>query len=148
MILTDKKVFVLEEKLTEKVKNALLEVFSLDLLNLEEGKHKLSGDNFFLRLNYTTKEESECVWESHKKFIDVHCILSGTEKVCYQDIKKLELKTDYNEDGDYILYNGDGEKFILSENDIVVFFPEDGHVTGIMEDIPQEVKKIVLKVLY
>lgn len=148
MILTNQKDFASVEEVIEKIKSALSEVFEKDLLNLEEGKHELSGENFFLRLNYTTKEESECTWESHKKFIDVHCVLSGAEKVGHNDIKNLSSKTEYNEEGDYVLYNGDGEKFVLKENDIAIFFPEDGHVTGIMEDQSQEVKKIVLKVLY
>ena len=43
-------------------------------------------------VSFLSKDESECMYEAHRKHIDVHYIMEGIEKIATADVKNLQKK--------------------------------------------------------
>jgi YhcH/YjgK/YiaL family protein len=116
--------------------------------NLKPGMYKVEGDDLFLNLmEYETKKVEERFWESHKKYIDLHYILEGIECIGYEQFERMKVKENYNEADDYWIMEGSlHSKVFLQKGDFMICFPNDVHMTAIMVEQPQRVRKVVFKV--
>jgi len=111
----------------------------------------LSKNIFAIEQSYNTKEWSEeLFFESHVKYVDIQCIIYGEEMIEVKDIDLLTPKTEYNKEDDYTLYDvtTKSSKLILSNADIGIFFPRDGHMPGMKVTSSSQVFKTVVKVPY
>lgn len=120
-----------------------------NLETLDVGKYLIDGDNIFASVQaYNTKMETECLFESHRRYIDIQVIINGIEKMSWLPIDKLNLIEDNFDKDDYALYKESfhGSELIVHEGEFVIFYPEDGHKPCIAVDKPSYVKKVVLKV--
>lgn len=103
------------------------------VFNLPVGSFKkvnLTDDIFALEQVFYTKDREDCFIESHKKYIDFQLILKGNEQMEYIDVDKLEVEKPYDETKDLITYKllDSTSRFLLQENDIAIFFPDDAHM--------------------
>lgn len=112
----------------------------------------VDGDRIFINLSeYTNKNVSECLFESHKKYIDIQYVVTGEEYIdlCDQDILKA---TDDRLDTDDIAFFGNTDKFSradLTEGIFVVIFPGEAHKPCIAPDgAGVKVRKAVAKIIY
>lgn len=98
--------------------------------------------------SYHSRERADCFFESHRKYIDVQCILEGEEIIDVTGIADLQADQPYREDKDYATYKdpGPGSRLRLRAGQAAVFFPEDGHMPGQFEQAPRLVRKTVIKV--
>lgn len=103
-------------------------IFDLPVGSFE--KVNITDDIFALEQVFYTKDRKECFIESHKKYIDFQLILSGNEQMEYIDINKLEVENKYDDQKDLITYKlvDNTSKFLLQENDLAIYFPEDAHI--------------------
>jgi len=103
-------------------------IFSLPVGAFE--KINITDDIFALEQVFYTKERKDCFIESHKRYIDFQLILSGNEQMEYIDIDKLKVENYYDKEKDLITYImvDNTSKFLLQENDLAIFFPDDGHI--------------------
>ena len=116
----------------------------------EDGKIVLDGDSLFINVqSYTSKPESDCGFEAHKKYIDIQLILEGEEIIGYESADKLTVTKEYDGSADYMLYalNGEYDKVRLTRGDFVILFTEEPHAPAIAADAPIPVRKAVVKVL-
>ena len=52
------------------------------LADFEKGSYKIDGNEIFVNIvGYETCEKEDRFWEAHKKYIDVHLLLEGSEKI-------------------------------------------------------------------
>jgi biofilm protein TabA len=132
----------------EKVGQAITYILNTDFEILQTGMHRVDGDNLFFNLiEYNTKNANERFWESHKKYIDIHYILEGKEYIGYELFERMRIKEDYNEADDYFLLEGSLQsKVKLEQGEFLICNPQDVHMTGIMVDRPEKVRKVVFKV--
>lgn len=138
----------LDKNLDKKIYSILNKLKSIDLLSKELGIHKLDNGNFFVRAEYETKNYEETFIEAHKKYIDIHLILSGSEIIEVESIEKLKIKEEYNEDKDCLILSGETQKkILLLEDDFLICYPQDAHRVGIKNFKKSKVKKIVIKLL-
>ncbi|MCI5839772.1 MAG: YhcH/YjgK/YiaL family protein [Peptoniphilaceae bacterium] len=118
-------------------------------LEKKPGRYEIDADDIFYNVIETKTEEKEKrVPESHKKYIDVHFIVKGSEKMgISQYDPKFKVK-ESNEKDDYILYEDvEKEGFILAdENCISIFYPDDIHRVQVKVNDEEYEKKIVVKV--
>lgn len=93
-------------------------------------KVALNDEIFVLEQVFYTKNREESIIESHKKYIDFQLVISGNEQMEYIDIDKLTIENDYDEKKDLIIYklNDNTSKFVLQNNDLAIFFPDDAHL--------------------
>lgn len=133
--------------LGEKFQKALEFLKNTDFENLPLDKIEIDGDNVFaLPQKYVTKNESEGKWESHRKFIDIQYVVSGSENIGFVFEDYLDELEPYNEERDVEFFSGDGDYVQINEGEFAVFFPDDAHKPGLKVSENEEVFKIVVKV--
>lgn len=93
-------------------------------------KIKITDDIFALEQVFYTKDREKCFIESHRKYIDFQLIISGSEQMEYIDVDKLEIDSSYSEAKDLVTYKmvNNTSKFLLQDNDLAIFFPDDAHI--------------------
>ena len=106
----------------------------------------LEGDALYVtRFDYDTVPFEETFFESHKRYLDIHVMVKGSERV---DIAHPEGLTLDENKGDFYGYHGDAEQsVILRPGNFLVVFPEDAHRLKIAVDKPEAVSKVVFKIL-
>lgn len=132
----------------EKAFSALRSIDS----NTPDGRITVDKDNVFINLSeYTNKNINDCVFESHKKYIDIQFVINGSELIDITEEKNLEF-TDNRLDTDDIAFLGNSEVFsraYLSEGIFVVIFPGEAHKPCISpEEEGVKVRKAVAKIIY
>ena len=107
---------------------------------------KLEGDALYVtRFDYDTVPFEETFFESHKRYLDIHVMVKGSERV---DIAHPDALTLDENRGDFYGYHGDAEQsVILRPGDFLVVFPGDAHRLKIAVDQPEAVSKVVFKIL-
>ena len=115
----------------------------------EDGKYEIDGKNVFISvMTGPTKPESEKKFEVHRDYIDIQDIVSGEEIMGNESLDKLTPATEYKPDVQKLDLNSEYDKIKLSAGEFAIFFPYEPHAPGIaVNDLPTEVKKIVVKVL-
>jgi YhcH/YjgK/YiaL family protein len=100
-------------------------------------------------LEYKTADHNLSEFESHRKYIDIHYILEGTEEIGITQIGDVTPNMDFDVDSDYQLFDGQvQERITLSKGEFLILFPHETHVTAGTVDAPGKiVKKIVFKSL-
>lgn len=111
----------------------------------------LDGDNIKARvMSYTTKDISEVVFEAHHRYIDIQFTLAGEDGIGWIPHHRAQVKTDYDNEKDVVLYHVDVKKVNLIRNvhgQFMLLFPGEVHGAGIMVEPPAKyVKKVVIKV--
>jgi len=104
------------------------------------------GDVYATRFTYETVPAEESFFEAHKKYLDIHIMLSGSERV---EIAPPESLTEFDrvEANDFYAYRGEGDyKLTLSPGDFLVVFPGDAHRIKMQADGPETVTKAVFKI--
>lgn len=87
------------------------------------------------------------IFEAHRKFIDIHYILSGEESFAYSNIDRLKSVMSYNDADDYELFEGEsGNCILLKKGDFVITFPQDAHIPDFQIDDSQKTVRVVVKV--
>lgn len=112
------------------------------------GKYEIDGDNVYAIVQeYETKAPGK--FESHKKYTDIQFLVSGKELIGYANIAHLTPDTEYDAEKDFMLFEGKkgATELILEDGMFAVFFPEDGHMPGCFVEQPENVVKIVVKVI-
>lgn len=120
-----------------------------DLAVLPCGKYEICGNEIYVNIQeYFTKAYGECRFETHEKYADVQCILSGREFIWADRAEQLEELTQYDEQAD-IQFWMDGKKPILvglEENQFVFLAPGEAHKPCVCAGENSKVKKAVFKI--
>lgn len=117
---------------------------------LPEGKLEIEGTSLYAIVQrYDSKPIEKCRFETHKKYIDIQMMVSGTEIMEGADPESLTVSEPYKPDVEFYANPKAGSScsFICSKGDALIFFPEDAHRPCIAKDGKSEaIHKIVLKV--
>ena len=84
--------------------------------------------------------------EAHKEFIDIHYILSGTEKFGYANISNLKTAKSYDAEADYELLDGETEFFTLKTGDFCIVYPQDAHIPAFQKIGDENLVRVVAKI--
>lgn len=118
------------------------------LSSMENGQHHIEGEDFFVNIfGYTTTVAEERIWEAHRDYIDIHVVIEGSEVVRSAPINECEI-VQYHAERDYVEIKNAPSRVsaVLDNTCATVFYPEDGHQTGLMVDNqPQAIRKAVFK---
>ena len=102
---------------------------------------------YVTRFDYETVPEEESFFEAHRRYLDIHVMVKGSETV---KIARPELLEEFTHEGDFWGYHGEAEQSIrLAPGDFLVVFPGDAHRLKIMtSEHPEAVSKVVFKILF
>ena len=118
-----------------------------NLQSLAKGKYPIDGDNVFATVTEDpTKEFDKTNWESHRKYIDLQCVITGTEKMGKHPVATATVTKPYDETKDLANYSAEGMILTVPAGTYIIFFPTDAHRPNITPGGNQVVKKIVIKV--
>lgn len=110
---------------------------SHDLTKAEPGRIEIEGNNLYINLNEATLvSQEEQKLEIHRKYIDVHFPLSGTEQVGWKSLGDLQTESlnPYDTENDFALYQEAASTyFTVRPGEFYVMYPEDAHAPIIGE---------------
>lgn len=113
------------------------------------GRYELDGDALFAIVQeYSTKPIEDCVFEGHRKYIDIQYIIHGSETMGVAELSKMTVSTAYNEQKDLTLFEplATASKITVHDDEFAIFFPHDAHCPAIATEEPAPLAKIVVKV--
>lgn len=127
---------------------------ALDFLNedkniLETGRLVIDEEKVFANIvTAETKPQENCFFEFHKKYIDIHFIIEGEEKILVSSINELETTSEYNEKDDYGLQKGVPEiEILMKKGRFCIVYPDDSHMPLVMTQVKKTIKKGIIKVM-
>ena len=112
----------------------------------EERVDIIPGEVWCTKFSYETIRDEESFFEAHEKFLDIHLMMDGSERVEVAPPNTLEQFQSVPEN-DFYAYRGEGHyKMVLSPGDFLVVFPADAHKIKMQVDGPCTVTKAVFKI--
>ena len=106
----------------------------------------IPGSVWCTKFTYETIPAEESFFEAHEKFLDIHMMLDGCERVEISVPDTLEQFRSEPEN-DFYAYNGEGQhSVVLAPGEFLVVFPADAHKIKMQVDGPCTVTKAVFKV--
>ena len=134
----------------DKFKTALDYLMDLDD-NSKLGTTQILGDDFYLNVHtYQTKSEEHCLFESHRKWIDIQYMIRGGEYIEWSEECDLEKNGNYDQKKDVQFYKAQkrvtNSRFHLFPGSLAVFFPGEPHRPQISDKKNRSVFKAVVKI--
>ena len=118
--------------------------------DLPVGRYEIDGDKVFaLVQEYEAKPAHICMFEGHRKYIDIQYIISGTEEMDVTFPSEVEEKIPYDAEKDLEFFTDCPSpiKAVVHKGEYAVFFPHDIHKPAMAYgNKPEMIKKVVLKV--
>ena len=132
----------------EKVSNAIRLILAGDFTNHPAGAYVLPDGNPYTIQEYDTKEEADCLLESHRKHVDIQYMLSGSELLKTYQSNYLTSGGKYIEDKDVEFWQGGLEtaQNVLVNGSMIVIYNGQPHKGAIQIGKSEKVRKLVCKV--
>jgi YhcH/YjgK/YiaL family protein len=92
-----------------------------------------------------TKNYEDSIWESHDKFMDIHFLADGEERIFYADGSEMKIAQPYNAEKEMTVYEGNGVEIFVPDNGFVIFFPGEIHKAMVQTGTIKKIKKAVVK---
>jgi YhcH/YjgK/YiaL family protein len=146
----DKAIFLRQYALNKSIwDKALAYLSTTDLKALTTGKYIIAGDSLFAMVTENpTKTAEAAQWESHRKYIDLHCVISGAEIIQVAPIQSATVTKPYDAKSDGASYSATGTSHNAEPGRVFLFFPADVHKPNIKQGNIEKDKKIVMKIIY
>lgn len=120
------------------------------LEELEDDRYDLHGtDVFAIVQTYMTKPVDQRMWEAHKKYLDIQYIISGHEHIGYTQLSNVKPLVPYDAKKEIAFFKGEpglGSFIPMNPGMFMVLGPQDAHMPSVTLTVPEEVRKIVVKV--
>ena len=127
-----------------------LEYKSLKSIELDVCNKIILDENcFLLEQAYISKNKEDCLFESHKKYIDIQYIFEGEEIMEVENINNLNVSKEYDVELDYAKYNQNkkSSSLLIRKNELAIFYPNDAHMPCIKVNENKKIIKAVFKIL-
>lgn len=125
---------------------AAVENFVKTHTDLQPGRYELDNGAYAMVKEGMTKEEASVRFEAHRRYVDVHYLVSGNERIVWRMIDGMPVCQPYNEEKDNIFFSGmEGCAIDMAPGELMVCFPSDGHKANQSADGQAPYKKIVFK---
>lgn len=93
-----------------------------------------------------TPARDEELFEAHRDYIDIQCVISGREKMGFAVIGGNPTAREYDKDNDYELFSGSGKTTELSAGDFCILYPQDLHLPILKKLGEDELVRVVAKI--
>lgn len=111
------------------------------------GKYEFGEEGFVNVIEPTTSEDFSGVFEVHKDFYDIHCLLNGEEKILCGLEEDMQATTEYNKADDYKLFKGDKYYAVeYSVGEALVLPIHVLHAPSLAVAQGKKIKKAVIKI--
>jgi biofilm protein TabA len=120
-----------------------------DLATLKEGRYPLVGEDVYAMITVAkTRAPEGRKFETHRKYIDVHALLSGQETIGSAPAASLKVTDPYDaaKEAELFAIPASYDKLEMHPGLFAVFQPGEAHLPGCDLDGPHETRKVVVKV--
>ena len=127
---------------------ALRWLLSGQAAGLAPGTYQLRGpDLYAIAAEYEPRPPEACRLETHRRYIDVQYVVSGSELMGYAPAISVQSDGPYDKKRDVQFHAGHADFLFLRQGMYAIMLPTDAHMPGVAVDgRPGPVKKIVVKV--
>lgn len=135
--------------LGERIAVGLALLSEESVLNAPLGRHEVQGsDLYYVVMDYDTKPLEQARPEVHHIYMDIQCLLKGSEVIGYTPLDGLKIETPYDGEKDIAFYHAPAalSKAILEPGMFAIFWPNEPHAPCICIDTPRPVRKLVIKI--
>lgn len=150
MLLFDLKDLSLCKKLGERMMRAAEYLESIQIDAQSDGRYAIADDDIYMVVSsYLTREPDASQFETHQKYIDIQCLISGEELIFWNRGSDMRPDGDYSPETDKQNYfDQDGAACVrLRPGMAVVFYPDDAHKACCkVGDTLEPVRKLLMKV--
>ena len=132
-----------------KIHEVLIAIRDMDLSSVPSGMTVSLGvgDATIAIKTPCTKPLADCIFESHRRNIDIHYTLEGVEGIGVRSVDELKSAGEFDEQKDIGFHTGDAHVVcFIHTGEFLVCFPSDAHMVGIMQEVPTGVKKLIVKI--
>ncbi len=135
------------EGLGPRIKQAFDFLRQTDLAALAPGIHELDGRALYVNVQaFTTRPAAEGRWEAHRRYLDLHYVFEGCERIGYAPAGSLAPGA-YDAESDFMLLAGEaGALLPVLSGSFMLLWPEEAHMPGLAVDDPAPVRKVVVKI--
>ncbi|MBU3915473.1 YhcH/YjgK/YiaL family protein [bacterium] len=117
----------------------------------DEKKYEIQGDEIFAQvMSYETRAPETAMLETHRKYVDIQIVLSGSERFeCFsRDELTVEKAYDESKDAEFYKRVCPGPTRVdLFPGTFIMLFPQDAHMPSLMiGKEPERIKKVVVKI--
>jgi YhcH/YjgK/YiaL family protein len=119
------------------------------LADVPVGKHAIEGEQVYALVQKLPSRSADTAqFESHRKYIDVHYVVSGQETSGFSPAENLKLAVPYDESKDVMLYAVPEQytKVEVRQGHFVVYHPGQAHLPNCHLQGPHDLHKVVIKV--
>ncbi len=115
---------------------------------LADGKYPIDGEKLRATVSsYRTREPAAIPFEAHRQYVDIQYMLSGAETMFWMPRAGCTVREPYSPEKDVeLLADGPAAALIARPGIFLVFFPQDAHKPGCCMTVPEDVRKLVIKV--
>ena len=137
-----------KEKIKEKINIVISQIRSADYSGIDAGEYQLDDGTTFAIQEYITRNEEDCILESHRNHIDIQYMIQGSEVLKMYSANCLANKGCYDEDKDSdYWYDGELEtESLLVPGSFIVIYNGQPHKGAIKYIEQSKVKKLICKI--
>lgn len=134
------------------LKEALSFLARPDIAKLTPGRYEVDARGAYaLVQSNELRPRGEGRFESHEKYIDLQCVLSGTERIVCARRDALLPDTPYDGERDVAFWQDGGAmsvSFALTAGEFALLMPWDAHMPGLRPDDAHSARatKVVVKI--
>lgn len=124
------------------------ELVKLDLKSCVVGRYEFSDGIYMNVEEYVPQNRRQRRFESHRKYVDIQYIITGSEIITVADIYECEIYEEYDAVADIAFYKNTpvGVDYVLRDGEFVVLKPNEAHMPCIKVYGYENVKKAVVKI--
>lgn len=125
-------------------------VLSNNILQMDVGRYDISGNDIYMNVTQNNlQKESDCIFEVHQKYLDLHIEIDGREKIKFASYcDDGSIVREYDEMNDYALLKAIGNASCdLDNKHFAICMLGEPHMPCLKLDDDTYVKKAVLKIL-
>jgi YhcH/YjgK/YiaL family protein len=114
------------------------------------GRYAIDGDRIYATVVVDkTRSADTAQFEAHRKYLDIHYLVSGVEMIGSADATSLHEVKQYAPETEAALFERPAKytRLMLKPGEFVLFFPGQAHMPGCYLDKSEEIKKVVVKVM-
>ncbi len=135
------------EGLSPHIQRALDFLRRTDLAALAPGIHELDGRALYVNVQaFITRPLAEGRWEAHRRYIDLHYVFAGGERIGYAPAGSLTPGA-YDAESDFTPLAGQADALVpVPSGSFMLLWPDEAHMPGLAVDDPAPIRKVVVKI--
>ena len=115
-----------------------------------KGRRSLQGDDIYVNVHgYETLPVEKCVFESHRRYVDLQYCITGGETILWSLATELPPNGAYHENDDLQFYPVPAHattRLRMLPGAFAIFFPSDAHAPKLADGLHPDTFKLVIKI--